>query len=421
MILLFVTILSVALFLFNYSLNNELFYPPALFTLLWSFILAACVIFTWVHPGDVYLIDASSLVVFLTGEILFTAGGLLALNRTSKAAPVRHKPIIRYSLDKYLFAVLLAVLPYYLYKINSIINASSIKDGSIFIILRYELSIEQVDIGPVKYINSVALFAFGVLLYRFGFTGQQSFSLKEKIYKYTFYALVFTYAVLSSGRTYLLFLLCMYVGSKAIQQRIRFYHYLAMLVLVLVVFAAFATLLNKGGNADLSFAENIASIAETIVVYLLGGVYAFNSVMQAGFTLDYGENTFRFFIALFNSAGLTGVKPKELVMDFVNTPVWSNVYAVYYPYIKDFWYFGLLFMLLFGFVHTWLYCKAKQGFGWFFGYVVLLYPLIMSFFQDQYVSLLSTWLQLFVFACIARFFIRYNPAVNVSAKEMIVE
>ncbi len=41
-----------------------------------------------------------------------------------------------------------------------------------------------------------------------------------------------------------------------------------------------------------------------------------------------------------------------------------------------------------------------------FMYQYWFYPLIMSFFQDQYMSLLSTWIQLIFYGLVANLFIR---------------
>jgi oligosaccharide repeat unit polymerase len=166
--------------------------------------------------------------------------------------------------------------------------------------------------------------------------------------------------------------------------------------------------LHKAGGENLSIGENVGSVFSSVLDYLLGGVYAFNSVIRSGFMPDYGENTLRFFIAAANSLGLTDSEPKPLVMPFINNPVISNVYSVYYPYAKDFWYFGILFNALWAYIHSWLYYRVKRNFIILFLYSILLYPLIMSFFQDQYMSLFSTWLQMIFLACIALPFIRYS-------------
>ena len=201
---------------------------------------------------------------------------------------------------------------------------------------------------------------------------------------------------------------CIYLGFKITAKKFKTYYYVIILAAALVLFATFALVLHKAGGESLSLSENIASVFSSVLDYLLGGAYAFNSVVTSGFRLDHGENTFRFFFAAANSLSLTDNKPKELVMPFINNPVISNVYSVYYPYAKDFWYFGILFNGLWAYIHSWLYYRVKRSFIILFLYSILLYPLIMSFFQDQYMSLFSTWLQMVLLGCIALPFIRYS-------------
>jgi hypothetical protein len=54
----------------------------------------------------------------------------------------------------------------------------------------------------------------------------------------------------------------------------------------------------------------------------------------------------------------------------------------------------LLAQFLFGWIHGWAYGGARRGSrSLAFVYGVLMYPLTMQFFQDQYFGLLSTWVQ----------------------------
>jgi oligosaccharide repeat unit polymerase len=92
---------------------------------------------------------------------------------------------------------------------------------------------------------------------------------------------------------------------------------------------------------------------------------------------------------------------------YIKTPVLTNVYTVYQPYFLDFSYVGVVLIQFFlGLLHGHIYKRAVSGSAFFVTlYGLSLYPLVMQFFQDQYLNLLSTWVQfavvvgMFVWIC----------------------
>lgn len=401
-------IISLVLFFLNYMVNKDIFYPPALFCLIWSAILVFYLIFISINPADVYRIDGRCFFIFILGEIAFSISGLFAVNRTIKKEQTYDTANLQVPLDFYLFIVLLLVLPFYLMTLMNVIGASSVTDRNAYLILRYEFTQESVDIGPIKYINTITLFAFAIALYKFNFTDYFADSWLKKLYKYLFYVIILFYAVLSTGRTYFLFIACIYLGFKVISKTIKRKHIIVVITLFTLVFAANSFILGKAGGGELSISENLSAVFNSLSNYFLAGVYGLNSILVNNYVLDYGENTFRFFIAIANSAGITETQPKDLVLPYISSPISSNVYTLYYGYIKDFWYAGIGLIMLWGYIHSWFYYRAGRSFFSLYMYSILLYPLVMSFFQDQYMSLLSTWIQLIILGLIATGFISYK-------------
>lgn len=402
-------LLSILLLFFNYTVNKDIFYPPALFSLVWTIVLIAYIIFRSMNQGDAYTLDGRSLFIFIVGEITFTAGGLFAVNRKLTEQKIKLSDGFKFSFDVLIFFFLLIMLPLYVKKLFDIVGSSTITDGNFFIVLRYEFVQNNADIGVLKYLNSLAIFGFAINLYKYNFTTQKAVSWPQKLYKYAFYLLVITYSALTTGRTYFLFLFALYIGYKMIAGKLKTKHYVSAVFLFFTIFGAIAIILRKAGGEEMTVSENIASVFQSILTYFLGGIYAFDHFIREGYNAEFGENTFRFFIAILHSLGVIDKEPKDLVMEFINYPVLSNVYSLYYIYIKDFWYFGLIFNALWSFLHCWFYYRAKANFFYLFMYAALLFPLIMSFFQDQYVSLLSTWIQLILFAFVAGLFVKKKP------------
>ena len=70
----------------------------------------------------------------------------------------------------------------------------------------------------------------------------------------------------------------------------------------------------------------------------------------------------------------------------------------------------ILVILIVSFIHTYYYYKAvnEKSFVSTFIYSILLYPLIMSFFQEQYLSLLPSWIYLMSIVYIIRYGFKKN-------------
>lgn len=399
--------LSISLFLFliNFFISKNIFYPPTLYTLIWSIVFLSYVFFLAINNNLSFELDTITLVIFLAGEIIFSTFALFAIPKTNITFQVTEIKIL-YKIDQILLLFLILVLPFYINLLVNIANQSKLANVNIYLALRHEYVSTGVKIGIFDYVNTVSVFAFALAVYRFNFTNFKNHpTLGKTIYKVLYYLVPFIYAFLSTGRTYFVLLLSIYIGLKVMAKAFGKKHLIVASSLFFVLFIVNALILGKGADIDASYADNAKSIIENLTIYFLGGSYGFDSIIKSGFTLDFGEHTFRFFISVAHALGLTSTAPAELVMPYVTTPMITNVYTVYYLYVKDFGYLGLIFIAIWGYLHTYFYYKAKGSFLNLYIYALLLYPLMMSFFQDQYLSLLSTWIQLILFGIIASKFI----------------
>lgn len=400
---------SISIFGINFYLGKNLFYPPAIFSLIWTIVILSYVLFLLGHTASAFFLETKTLLIFLIGEILFSMAGFLAFKaQIQNTADKVFEYKIKYSLDQWLFIFLIIMLPIYVKTIINVVENSKLANVNFYLALRHEYVNNGVNLGILDYLNTISVFSFSFLQYKLNFiTKQNNINKKRTIYKLLFYITVFTYAFLSTGRTYFVLLLSIYLSFKVISKSIKKYHIILVSIVFLIIFIANAFILGKGASVDDSASENVSSIFDNFIIYFLGGAYGFDSSIKSGFVYEYGENVFRFFITVAHSIGITDVKPKELVMQYITNPIISNVYTLYYNYFKDFGFCGLLFNLVWGFLHTVFYYKAKFKPTFFnvYCFALLMYPLLMSFFQDQYMSLLSTWIQLLFFGFIASFFI----------------
>lgn len=116
----------------------------------------------------------------------------------------------------------------------------------------------------------------------------------------------------------------------------------------------------------------------------------------------YGQNTFRFILAIFSSLGFN-VEVVGTVQEFRDfslgdTKVASNVYTILHYYASDFGiWFSFIIQLFLGMFHGFLYRKAnlasKSNLFYTIMFALLMFPLLNQFFDDKYISTLSSWVQ----------------------------
>ena len=158
-------------------------------------------------------------------------------------------------------------------------------------------------------------------------------------------------------------------------------------------------------------------LADEIKVYLSGSIIAFDATYSSHAYMYTGRNTFRFFIAVGDAIFGTSSALK-LTNEFVSiSGINTNVFTIYDFYIRD---FGVFYALIAQFVISLIHGASYKGMrkGELFQtymYSLLSYPLVMQFFQDQYISLLSTWVQTVLVGWIilkAKIFVKKTPIHN---------
>lgn len=156
-------------------------------------------------------------------------------------------------------------------------------------------------------------------------------------------------------------------------------------------------------------------IMQEIKTYLSGGIAAFLSKIDSHAYMYNGQNTFRFFVAMNDRISGTANAVK-LTNEFTSLPggISTNVYTFYDFYLRDFGYlYAALAQFIVAVIHGISYKGMKSGNPiQIYYFAFLSYPLVMQFFQDQYISLLSTWLQVVIVGLIlfkTKIFISVEP------------
>ena len=205
------------------------------------------------------------------------------------------------------------------------------------------------------------------------------------------------YLYLSTGRTAILMFTIVVFGPFFVIGAVGRKGLIIASVFLLISFTLIAAMTSKGISVDANAADNASSFLKNIVGYTTAPLVALSKIVDSNIQLDWGANTFRFIIALQYKLGISSVSPIDLVRDFVSVPIETNVFTVYEVYFRDFSHIGFIIPPALLLVHYYLYNKARNTGGrWIFYYSASVYPLVMQFFQDQYFSLLSTWMQMYL-------------------------
>lgn len=173
-----------------------------------------------------------------------------------------------------------------------------------------------------------------------------------------------------------------------------------VVIIGLVFIAAFMGVFALISAGKYSYVYEAASNSRTVLQdeikgYLSGGIVAFCSNIYENSYIYHGQNTFRMLYAISDRIFGTSLAVK-LTNQFVRIGnSTTNVFTFYDFYLRD---FGIGYAIFAQFIVGAIHARAYKGMtrnnpSHIYWNALLTYPLIMQFFQDQYLALLSTWIQ----------------------------
>ncbi len=392
-------LLQFFLFLFNYMLwRKNLFQPAVLFSFVWFAMLVLHIICRVTVLDELYRLSIDVLLIFFAGTLSFTAGGCfmylyLGAKHPSNEKPAALMPEINRLLVAALVAVIALGLPFYIMASYKIFIASQAEE--FFKGLRTELTAGNADVGPTKYFMSLSFVVYAVALYAY-YKKKSRFNLTLLI---TSFLITATYAIFATGRTYFLIILSIYLGvSLLANPSFSLKKYFAALGIFLLTFVLIGVMYGKGGSVYYSAKQNVTEATRNLGIYLVTPMNALDVEIHKNAPTTNGDLTLRFFSKIAMSIGLIPQqKVPELIQQYAYVPYATNVYTYYSPYIRDYgvWY-ACFILFSSGIFHTWIYNKAvaTRSVRYIFYYSFLLFPLLLSFFSDEYLTLFSLWLQI---------------------------
>jgi oligosaccharide repeat unit polymerase len=370
--------------LLNFAKYRDTFYPAFLQSILWASVVGLFV----AMDDSFYPVSPEFASMIVIGAVMFSAGCSIA-TFGYKCLKLRLLPTglgKRGWIVDLLLVTTAGGLPFYLNTAFTLGTSGQFDD--LFVNLRHAVTEDIYSFGITAYFATLSLLLLACYLCIAGDAPRWKLWLAV--------GLACAYSMFTSGRTSLFFLILLVLGILGIQRRIKPVHAaIIFAAIALVAFSVIAVATLKGGNADASFQENLITLTDSFTGYLLSPMPAMTELVSFPPDIGYGENVFRFFFAFAERLG-ANVHAVPLIQPYTYVPVETNVYTVYEPYFLDFRWPGVLVaMFIFGAIHGHVYVRATSGDNYFvMVYGLLMYPLFMQFFQDQYFSLLSTWLQL---------------------------
>lgn len=350
--------------------------PAVLHSVLW---LAIIMLHTFA-PHGLNNLNIETYLIVIAAMFLFSCGAALGLNSGANKQKLQKYELVlpnKQIINLYFYLALVSV-PFLLSRAFDL--AGHGETESFFVNLRSALINEDdpQGYGILAYFLPVAYSGLFLLL----LDKNTSFKSTKTI---LLLMLCLIYAFFGTGRTYLFLLLVPAIFIMALTRR----HFLSLkkiFIFIIVLFSMF--FLYQGLRGD----EEGAGMS-VFWIYLLGGITAFQEIFLTTYQFEYGSNIFRTIYAIFLSLGFD-VDVNKLIQGYVYIPSPTNVYSVFAPYFLDFGiYFSLAMQFLFGVVHGLLYKFSirKNSLAILF-YSLSMYPLFMQWFQDQYFTLMSTWI-----------------------------
>jgi oligosaccharide repeat unit polymerase len=378
----------VGLTVINFRTCRDWRYPPFIMSAMW---LIAMTMY-YLAPIKFNSVGILTFSIFVTTIIAFSGGAQLAFffHGTNPATLVRRsrrfaRPAAHPCLRKIFLAFSAAILPLTIAKAFQIVSQSGI--DIFFWGLRQELLTE--DTGGYGLIGYAAVLSYFTT---FIYAIELRTGIKEKLQYYLSLSISLAYAVLSTGKTTIFFILAVLMGIALMQGRFKLRRLVVSVLVFLLFFGFFAFATLKGANPEAAWSDNVASLEESLLIYSVGALPAFDQVVRKDAPLSYGENTF---IGVFNLirrfAGRSRVSP---IQQEVAVPYPINVYTGLHPVYRDFGIVGvILTFLMIGTASTYFFLRGLAGDQLHvFYYALVLFPLLFMTFSDQYFAPMPTWI-----------------------------
>ena len=401
--------ISLILYFYFLLIRKDLSNPGIINLVIWLFASLGTIHFVnkWGSP-----LSFVTLLILVVGLIMFSAGVSLSNSfvKTSSKKSFRSLPLV-----PMFFFIIVFIFFIFAYRILSVdafrvsvyysqISGKPVSSNLFTAIERARYMITNYDYSFSKGTANILRANYSLGILTFTYYCQEYFYGKNLIQKFLFLKIALAslfISLLSTGRTELLGLVSgyfvifiLYYSRKYIWSGVESSSKLLKIILLygLGAIALFLVVgdvvLNRLGSSPL---DNLSKYIGSPIAGLDYFIKNQNYYLENRY---FGENTF---IAIYGTLKTLGIFPEQLspflpIINFYGTT--SNVYTAYYVFIKDFGYsVAILVQFFYGiFFGTMYYIIKKNLFSPFLImiYGLLSYGMVIMFFQEAFITLLTT-------------------------------
>ena len=388
-----------ALSYFNYIVGSrDVLYPAFTFTAIWTAVVTVYL----TCPINIRPLGWKTVGILLGGTTFFSIGSLIGnrpfrlkgyQDRKNEERTYRDNPQARLVL----LAYTILAIPWIVRDAQSLVGGGSFFSPGYFIKLRLMIISMAVE-GEGAYTNKFIASAFTIGTFTF-----LVFILEDKRRwaKLLCASYTIVFFLMTTARDVLVQALCWWLCVALLRRQdrgfiatVKWSASACMGIIILMTSLTFLTKSRTQGEGELQEAANMS------LTSVVGPIAAFDyAVYNPGEFKGQPAAVFQGLRTRLSRLNIIRSIPPKLLDDFVFVPFSMNVYTYYKPYYEDFGVIGcLLAFSVIGLIEGKLFYAAINGnriAKFFFAY--LSYPLMLSIYDDHYVTYNSAVVDLYLF------------------------
>lgn len=395
------------------KITKDIVSPPVILSAIWGIIFFILIICTYEYNHmDIYYI------IFILGNICFILG-FIGIQCTKKRTFMKVKEESEYRINikktsiNIFFIIEIIILIYLIIGIARYVNSNF--ERNIWFSLKYGRAqgtyYEGVLVERFRIIAISMTHILSIIYFKYS-------SIENKKYYYVQLIITLLLVFFGVGRSTLFILFIpiifsyLYIKKTNNLKIFKILFFSSILLLAIFIIYAYMKFPYLVKESPIKF------IIDQLQIYTVSPLIAFVEWCHSNTIYSYGAYTFRFFIAILSAIGVD-IHIPELVNEYVYVGNdLTNVYTIFHYYAKDFGImYSLIILLLIGALHGILYMKVKSkkdiNIFSLALFTLSYYSLIMQFFLDQYISLLSLWIQYTIY-----YYIISNTKLFISSEKI---
>ncbi len=403
------------LFFANLWISRDSLYPGSMFTFVWALSLTALVL----AQGRFFDISGQTMLVYLFGAMAFTFGSTWALT----GSDIKPRPFVPYTDEqnerfltvlKTLFYICLIGLPFYLL---SVWKELEFGDPLFFQRLR-ELDLKE-DEGRTLLDYVLGNFVIISLFVACSYAYVHKELRNVPFYYYGSILMFFFYgsAKGTKGNILTLLFIMLFIDFRKRGhvefKKLGIIFGSGLTIFLLGLYYVNFAYMQLDWNLD-----TLAYLGDALMSYWIGGIVAFDNIVQHPDLYLSHHSVNRFFMETANKFGAGFVLPSfHPEFSQVSTTNDSNVYTIYFSYYKDYGMAGVLFfMTLLGYLLTKVYAVAsRENPVQVIIYATLMSGLVLSTFAEFFFLRLTMFYKMAIYLAllywlVPRIRLRREPA-----------